>query len=70
MYAARTGISERFYAAAVGGRLPTNIDSGLDQPTTLGTRESASGNGGIVLFNDSGQVIEVINEVDVPQIGF
>lgn len=69
IYAARTGTPERFYAAAVGGRLPTNIDSGLDQPTTLGTRESASGNGGIVLFNDSGQVIEVINEVDVPQIG-
>ncbi len=56
------------YVAGIGGTLPTRVDTGLD-PAGGGTatRESRSGNGGVVIFdpaNPAGMV--VFNKIAVP----
>ncbi|MFI5384864.1 MAG: hypothetical protein ACHQ50_01980 [Fimbriimonadales bacterium] len=60
-----------FYAAGIGGALPSRVDTGLDTPVggSAQARESAAGNGGIVVFdplNPAGNAI--INQILVPDV--
>ena len=57
------------YAAAIGGSMPTRVDTGLDAPAVdpRVQRTSSTGNGGVVLFDGSGTV--VVNEILIPGLG-
>ncbi len=69
VYDSLTGPGRWRIAASIGSALPTRTAVGLDTPTTTTPTQSEEGNGGIVFLSASGQIEEVINEVDVPAIG-
>jgi hypothetical protein len=60
------------YVAGIGSSLPSSVDLGVGQldGTTTQLRESAGGNGGVVVFDPlSISGAQVINALDVPAIG-
>jgi hypothetical protein len=55
------------YAAGIGGTQPTRTDLGQQTPAPDSLRESSSGSGGIVLFDENNT--EVISQIVMPAIG-
>ncbi len=56
------------FAAGIGSALPTRAGLGLDTPSGSSVVGSQEGNGGIVIFDQTGAIEEVINEVFVPDV--